>query len=177
MTMLPVLQAGFDALERRRHDLLERLRGSSPEQLAFHPPGGGWSLLEVAEHMVIVEEAVGQQIQKNEVLAERRTPSEWVRLRLMRFWLGVGLRARAPRRVRPEGHASLDEIEQRWAALRQQLRGNLETVTAEDLDRLIARHPVAGNVTLADSVSFLEQHFDHHLRQMKRVREAAGFPK
>ena len=176
MTMLPVLQTQFDTLESRRQGLMETLRATTPEQLTFHPPDGGWSLLEVAEHMLRVEEAFCQQMAKGEVVAERRTFSEWCRLRLVRFWLSVGLKARAPKRVKPQGEWSLDEIDQRWSTLRQTLQGELEAVQPEDLGRFIARHPVAGNVTLADSMAFLCQHFDHHLRQMKRVRGAAGFP-
>jgi uncharacterized damage-inducible protein DinB len=173
--MLPELEMRFTALEEERHRVLEALTAASSAQLSFQPAAGGWSLLEVAEHMVRVEEAVALQLAKSETVAQSRSLGQWFRHKLVRFWLAVGLRAQAPGRMRPQGW-DLARLRERWESVRQQLREYLDTVTEADLGRLAARHPVAGPVTVADSVTFLEGHFRHHLRQMARVRASAGFP-
>jgi uncharacterized damage-inducible protein DinB len=174
--MLPNLQQRFDALEESRRALFDDLRATTSEQLTFRPPDGGWCLLQAAEHMRMVDEAVIRQLAKNETLARKRTLKDRFGHLLVRVWLTLGLKAKAPGRMQPPVESSLEQIEEQWNAQRRDLKEYLETVTEADLERLATRHPVAGPVTLNHSIDFLTDHFGHHLRQIRRIRKAEGFP-
>lgn len=43
-------------------------------------------------------------------------------------------------------------------------------------DRAVFDHPMAGPMTLVDTLSFVEAHVGHHLHQLDRLQAADGYP-
>lgn len=173
--MIPRLQARYDELEQRRSDLLVELSGLDGSQLAFRPSSEAWSVLQVAQHLLLVEEAILAQRPEQELC--RRNPRQRVGHLLVSLVLKTGLRVRVPtRRVVPEPVVDLGETAERWERARDGLRARLEELTVQTARNVFARHPIAGPLDAAESLLFLTRHFDHHLGQVRRIRSAPGFP-
>src|SRR6476659_156037 len=87
----------LDRLERRRAALLERLASMSPAQLTARPAAGSWNVLDVVQHVVIVEELVLRALGTRPgplSLAERLRSG--ARLTALRIYLRSGGRVQAP---------------------------------------------------------------------------------
>lgn len=176
--MLAELDGRFEDLEDRKTELLADLGEGSDAQLHFRPTPESWSLLQVLEHLLRVEEAVLEQLQRTASASHRRrTPVTRLRFAFLRLVLRSPLRVKAPtRRVLPAGDLTLGEIEASWSDVRRALARRLEAIEAPALTSPVAYHPVAGRLTAVQGLDFLIDHFDHHLRQVERIRRSPGYP-
>jgi len=173
--MLAELRTRFDAIEQRRHSLITRLRTVDDSLLRYHPAPGSWSMLQVAEHLVLLEQIV--------VKAMTREPRSEVRRRwwhrigawMVAFVFRHGFRVPAPtRKVVPIGDRPLESSVEQWAELRAKMAAFLELTPPERAKVLGFRHPVAGPLDVASTLDFVATHHDHHLRQIARIEKAWG---
>ena len=176
--MHPDLQSRFDALEERRHHLLAQIDGYSPEQQAFRPAPHAWAIRDVAHHLLLVEQGVLRALSSHQRPDPgRRTVRDRVGALLVRLVFALGIRVKMPiKGLQPQGDPPLDEIRRQWQQARVAMAAFLEQVDSAQLRQSLLRHPVAGPLDLLQGLDFLGQHFDHHLRQIRRIRSAAGFP-
>lgn len=175
--VLPELERELTQLERRRHDLLARLSGLDGRQLAFHPRPQAWSLLQLAQHLALVEEGVAAA---RAMLEEKPVRRSWrQRIGYFAVWavLMSGLRVRVPtRRVVPEPSPDLQETTGRWEGAQANLRDRVASLSEPGAREAFAYHPVAGPLDARETLRFLIRHFDHHLRQVSRIMAARDFP-
>jgi hypothetical protein len=175
--MLPELTDRFATLDRTRFAFLEVVRAASGEQRKFRPLPGAWSMQDVTEHLVLAEEKSLLGVQKGPPPGTLVTPAAHVRMGMVRFVLASSLRVKVPvPTVVPEGSATLAELEVRWEAARRGMAAAFEPIGASDLGAARFRHPIAGWVTAGEGLGFLAGHIRHHARQLRRVRQASGFP-
>lgn len=176
--MLEPIAKPLEALEGRREALFESLSKLSEEQRGYRPADGGWTLLEVAEHLWIAENTTVAAIaQRPKGKAVRRSFQQRLNKLMVAVVLRLGLKVKAPSSsLEPRGGLSLEELRERWQETGARLRGMLTEVTAEELGHVAFRHPVSGPLDFAQGLGFLNRHFDHHLRQIGRVRAEPGFP-
>lgn len=176
--MHPQLRHRFDALQHRRGELLAELQALRPEQRSFRPAPDAWSAQQVAEHLLLVEQGVLRAVAvpgREEM--EPRTVRNRIGALLVRVVFMAGIRVRVPvRGIQPGGTLALEEIAAQWNAARAEMARFLEGVAPGDLNRALLRHPVAGPMDLRRGLDFLAQHWDHHLRQIRRIRRSARFP-
>ena len=177
--MLSALQVHFDGLEQRRHALLAELERCTPEQRSFRSEEGVWSLGEVAHHLLLVEQGIlGVLFDGGRAPPVSRGVRDRIGRAAVRLVFALGIRVKVPvRGVRPKGNVSLEEIRWQWDDTRAALAGYLEGITEATLRRPILGHPIAGPMDVLQGLVFLTQHFDHHLRQIARIRRATAFPK
>ena len=173
--MLPQLRERFQAIEDRRNALLTKLAGLSEDQLRYHPKPGSWSLLQVAEHLVLLEELVYAAMTKdNRPIVRRRwwhKIGEW----LLSLVLKYQLRVPAPtKRIVPVADTPLEDIRRHWESVRDRFRTFLEASTPESVQRLGLRHPVSGPYDIPGTLEFVAAHFDHHLNQIRRIEASAA---
>jgi len=177
--VLPRLERLSDALEERRHQFLTRLRSLNPEQLQFRPRPGAWSLLQVARHLAIAEEA-GAAYRPREAAAGGPLRRNWRhRFGYAAVWFVVttGVRVRVPAEgLSPESDAPLDETEERWERAGAALRDRLAPLDEEGARGEFLRHPIGGPMDAEQSLRFYIRHFDHHMRQVRRIMAAPGYP-
>lgn len=172
--MLAPLRFQLDGLERRRDALLRDLASLPPSALVHRPAPGAWTLAEVAQHLMLVERNVTRILAARADKAPlRRGPTDALRRLVMRVVLGR-IRFRAPVEVIvPAPDVPFAQVREEWDNVRAGLRATLEGVTSTRLDQPIFRHPLAGVMTVPQTLDFLTRHHDHHLRQVRRLREAA----
>jgi uncharacterized damage-inducible protein DinB len=171
------IQRLLDGIERHRHEVLADAGRVTGEQLTWRPGVGVWSVLDVVEHLVRVEEGIVSRVKKR----EPRTMGETVRTRLalVLVWLTfrTGRRIKVPvEAIAPVGGVTLADLEGRWAAAQAGMRRTMEALQRQDYARPLMRHPLIGLLTPAETLSFIGRHIRHHRGQIARIRRAPGFP-
>lgn len=176
--MLPILRSRFDELERQRRALLDRLLAHTPAQLAFRPAPGAWSLVQLMEHLVLVEEGTLMFLEKK---APRPASSRTLRDQLK--WAVFSRLSPMPVRVRtptdlvvPGSEATVESLVQRWDAARERLVGYLERVDDAALPLIVFKHAIGGPLPILETLDFVGLHIRHHEHQIRRIRAASGWP-
>ena len=177
--MLPALQGHFQALEDRRHQLLAELERCTTAQQVFQPAPDAWSLAGVAHHLVLVDQSTLQALSNG-----RRTGSMRRKLRhrvgsaLVRLVFALGIRVKVPfRGIEPRPNVPLPELKQQWEEVRTAMAAYLDGITEDALHEPVLAHPIGGPMNIPQGLDFLVHHFDHHLRQVARIRRASAFPR
>ncbi|MCR4338842.1 MAG: DinB family protein [Gemmatimonadaceae bacterium] len=181
--MLPRLRAQLDGLLARRMGFEADTRALSEAQLRFRPAEGAWSIAEVAQHVLHVEREVAKAAMKPGVerRGRRRTPRELAGMIGFLAVVKLNFRIRVPQkvagRVTPAADPDMDELWSEWRELHQNLGRHLETVRAENLGDMAFKHPIVGPTSVRGTLPFLTRHFDHHMRQVRRIRRSPDFPR
>jgi uncharacterized damage-inducible protein DinB len=176
--MLAANRTRFASLERRRQALLGDLETLGDAALSFRPAPGTWSLLEVVHHLVLVEQGILRPGHDRPDQPRRRKNLR-ERVGCAAVWLvfKLGLRVKIPtNRVRPQPGLSLSRLEQEWAASRMSLEAYLDSTPASMPSETMFRHPIGGPMNVEQTLLFLTRHFDHHRRQISRIRRSGAFP-
>ena len=177
--MLASIQPSFDSIEERRRSLCAELMALPAEQLAFRPAPGAWSLPEVAQHLSLVDSKVARVLIERRVTGITRRPVRdvLIRARLLDVFFVSGLRAKMPvKGVAPDSTVPLEQTTVFWASARATLKEYLDAIDEAASRTIVYRHPVGGFMDIFDTLRFIRRHHDHHLRQVRRIRAAPGFP-
>ena len=172
--MLPQLARGLDRLERHRAALLAGLAPLTPEQLGYRPSAERWHMLDIVEHLIIIEELVLRSLgtRPGPLPAVARLQGA-MRLTALRLYLRAGGKIQAPTRaIFPRGSISLSELHDRWARTGAGYRTALEAFDRTDLIRPMMKHPIIGKLTPVQTLTFLDAHLSHHRRQIERLRRS-----
>lgn len=177
---MSILLANFKSLTARRLRLLGDIRQAGPEAASFHPMPGAWSMLQVAEHLYLVERAMLAQARRNTANARARAAVggfSRIRLGILVWIMRRPMRVKAPTRiVIPEGDPNLDGLEEAWTRLSGEMGEFIESLSP-DLGQVPAvKHPIFGWFSSEQALQFLVEHFDHHKFQIQRIKESPGFP-
>ena len=175
--MKPTFGEQVARLEQRREALLKELGSLAEKQLTFQPMPGAWSIQQVVEHLLLVEGGIVERVTTRPPRAVR--PRVRDRFGYAAVWvvLRYGFRIKAPiEGVMPRKGITLSEASERWRMMLRSLTQHLETVRDDDLRLTVFKHPIGGPMTLAEALLFITRHFDHHLRQIARIRNSTGFP-
>ena len=137
-------------------------------------------MLQVAEHLYLVERAMLAQAKRNTANSRARAAvGGFSRLRLgvlvSLMWRPV--RVKAPTKiVIPEGEPVLAGLEEAWTRLSGEMGEFIESL-GEDRGQVPAvKHPIFGWFSTEQALQFMVEHFDHHRFQIQRIKEAPGFP-
>jgi hypothetical protein len=170
--MLPTLLRHLDRLERRRAALLARLGTLSAEQLVTRPSPERWHVLDILEHVIIIEEMIlrGLATRPGPLPLTARLQGS-LRLSALRLYLRSGGEIKAPSRaILPRGNIALSELRERWDRTRAGYRTALGSFDRTDLVRPMMKHPIIGKLTPVQTLTFLDAHLAHHGRQIERLR-------
>ncbi|MEM6328498.1 MAG: DinB family protein [Bacteroidota bacterium] len=154
------------ALEAHRRALIARLDGLSTEAVAAHPPGGGWSLAQIVEHLARID--AGLRLGAPMAGAVVRATSG-ARCRILRGVLGLPLRIPAPpgaQGVMPSEAPDYGAVREAWAERRADWSRRLPEA---DPAAVAFRHPLMGPFLLPDALAFLLAHHRHHDAQVERT--------
>ncbi|TVR54753.1 MAG: DinB family protein [Gemmatimonadales bacterium] len=158
------------ALSRDREAFLEEVRALG-EEGTKPPPGGGWSAVQVAQHLMLAEDAFLSALASGAPLARRPIRD---RLGALAVWVvfRLGLRVSIPTsRVDPTPPLPFSQVEARWREVGERVDADLRGRLGGDLRQAVVRHPVSGPLDLMELVEFLRSHIRHHRRQLRRLDE------
>lgn len=170
------IEKRLDDLDRWKNAFLGSLSSGSPERLALRANGVGWNVLDVVQHLVLVEEGVLSYARKK-LLAPPQPISivDRGKLALLVGILRSPIRFRAPvAQVVPSETLPLERSAERWAQSRRELRGLLLGLPEERREALFFRHPAAGGLDPAGTLVFVHEHARHHEAQVRRIGRASG---
>jgi len=166
------LEARLRAFDAARRALLDELGALEPAVLSAKPLPGKWSILEIVEHLVLAERAVFKGMPDPLRLdARERGLGDHARYLLVTFILKAGVPVRAPsRRMLPQGGRSLAELRHMWDENKAWLLSVLDALGPEGLGKAVFEHPVAGPLTVEQSVRMVQVHFDGHVKQIRALQ-------
>lgn len=160
----------------------------SEAQLAWAPPGGGWSVGQVLEHLVVSDALYLERMRRALEAAvaagrHRGVPTAW-RGSLFGRLLAAAVapdsarRVGAPRVFKP-GPAARPGVLEAFLATRGELSALLRRADGWDVSRIRLASPVSALVrlNLGDAFRILANHAERHLGQVERVMGEAGFPR
>ena len=166
----------FRGLEGRKQKMLDSVEGWPSEWLTYAPGRGGWSMLQVFDHLIRTERLVRETSERNVKQQQNRPslPERWrAKLILLLFLLPIRVRVpSAASFVHPESPVSLDYVRWVWSEERQLLYEFLRQQRDETLESTAMRHPVVGAMNLRDALRFIAVHLWHHDFQVFRLRRA-----
>ncbi|WP_040398307.1 DinB family protein, partial [Cesiribacter andamanensis] len=136
--------------------------------LKRQPAPDKWSALQVIEHLVGVETAATHYLlRKNYTpLMPRGLPGP-LRAFILMLALKSPLKFKAPavEGLRPHNTSRPTELLERWKAVRTKLAGYVEALPADKQESLLFLHPLAGALSLRQTLQFMAAHMQHHRRQ------------
>lgn len=169
------LIVAWGRLERSKAVMLQRVGEWSRTDREWHPSESSWSLADVVEHCVLVESGIRTALAKEPSPDKPRKfkNAAWLRWGVMRGVLLLGIKYRAPVDViLPRGDLGWEEMLSRWEGERVKLKEWLERSDSKIHPDPRFRHPLAGWLTVPQTVTFVADHLDHHLRQVGRIERA-----
>jgi len=159
---------------QRLHGLTDSL---TPEQWGFKPAADRWSINEVVEHLVSVENRVLGIIEEK----AKGTPETGKRSSAEDAALRVGVPDRSNRRQAPEialpsgkwpEHEAIREFDQ-TRARSEGFAGSVQ----QDLRCFFHPHGLFGELDCYQWLLLLGLHTERHARQIEEVKAASGFPR
>jgi len=169
--MIPDVKEKFDNLTIKREALWRKLGSLSSDALNFKADPDKWSVVEVVEHLVIVDQDLLNQISTEDpnrpLDGQSRSPENFrTVIKVMERDIPVDV---PDERAEPHGRFSLAELLSRWTDIQQKLHERLAEISSENKDQLGYRHPCAGPLTITETLHFVEAHFDNHMRHIDRI--------
>jgi len=171
----------FDRLQKSMIDLLEEVKDQPDSVLNTPPENGGWSVLQVIYHIILVEEYSMMYVKKKLSFGEE-IPNAGVK----GFFRGIYLRnmfripykVNAPQAVNESSmpqEIRFWEVLKKWKDSRAELEDFLDNVPEDLLKAALYKHPFAGKVTLKNMLYFFELHFKRHRRQLNKVMKQVKY--
>jgi len=159
-------------------DFIKQLTGVSEAQLNFRSAPGRWTIAEIAEHIIVVENALMGMFNAPNAMTTPKC-GDVPRIADTALILAITNRMQkftAPEQVRPNGRwKTRDELltnfEKTRAATIEHLRAN-----KADLRSTFVQSPM-GTIDSLQGLLFLTGHSDRHLLQLKEVKADPNYPK
>ena len=157
------------SLHAGRGELLAAVEGLTDEQASIKPADGGWSPLECAEHVAIVETLLfrrlrAQSVEVPEELSREREPLLYARLATR------GRKVEAPEPTRPtRRYTTLGEAVGAFLDARERTVRWLEKCDF-DLRRRAVEHPLLGQASAYEFILIMAAHPARHAQQIQEAR-------
>ena len=173
--MTPSLDRRLKKMDQRLESLLNQLSAYDHTQLNRKPADGGWSALQVMNHLILAEEGSVKYVKKklsfDPQLEKAGFFSAW-RIFLLDFYFKLPFKYKAPPGVGDDAlpaESDFKEVSDRWVSSRKALRDYLEGLPPDLFQMSVYKHPFAGRMSLESMVQFFDGHFERHRKQIERV--------
>jgi len=170
--MLPELYDLWKRLDDRRRDMLALIDTLSPEQIQYRQKPDRWSILQVLQHVVMGEESMrrSEAELRDHPLRDVLQPGKLAQV--VKDVLNNDLPVDVPDpSMEPDGQTTRDELRSTWGKERRAMGALLETVTADNRERVMFSHLAAGPLTAQQMLEIAVAHLDTHRRQIDRIRK------
>jgi hypothetical protein len=169
--MLSNIQEKYESLIKKREDLSQQLSARPSAVLCFKAGPDKWSIVDVIEHLVIAEQNLLEQLAANVPVSTldpgTRTPKKHQTvIKVMERDIPVDVPDES---LEPHGGLTLGELCSQWDDIRKKLQDLLAEIKPENEDDLVYRHPYGGPLDIAETLYFIDIHFDNHMRQIDRI--------
>lgn len=163
----------FDTLEDLRQEILKLTEGKDNEILKKKPSDNEWSVIEICNHLMVIEQLSIGYIRNKIEKADQAKPVNMkskIKGFIMKIALSLPLKFKAPKAVSqipaPKTFSDLSMI---WEMTRKELWKVIEKVPEGSYNKAFFKHPVTGYMTIEDMLDFFIVHTKHHIKQIKRT--------
>ena len=173
--MADPLDRTFQHLETQKAALLNIFASLPPARLHFSPAPGSWSAIQVLDHLQKTEHGITTLVVQTVPNPHKQSVSELVKSTLLRGLFLLPSRVKAPGsapQILPGEGLELPVIAERWAGTRLRLADVIAGFPPQTHPLGVFRHPVAGWMTMGQTLAFLSAHITHHNYQLRRLARA-----
>ena len=166
-------------LEAVRADVLREVEGLSQAQADWKPGERDWSVGEIVHHLTIAEIATGKlttKLTKEAAAAGTLKPYPGDLRELAPLSAAPAAAAEAPPVVWPEHGKPMAALVADMKSTRARSRESIEKLATIDPRTLVFKHFRLGDLDLSQWWRLQAQHDGIHLRQIRDVKAASGFP-
>lgn len=168
----------WDELQAIRGEILDEIEGLSQAQLDWRPSERDWSVGEIIHHLTLAEVSTGKltsKLFKEAGASLSPFPADLTAFAPLPPWPPGP--AEAPPVVRPESGHQRTELFSTFKATRERSRQSVERLATADPRLLTWSHVRLGQLDLAQWWMLQAYHDADHLRQLRAVKAAPGFPR
>ena len=166
----------FQALEVKRSRLLAELSAYDHGLLSLPEKPGAWSVIECVHHIFITEWGTGMYIRKKTqkpALVPNTSIMASLKLLALRYTFATPIKFKAPAALpKPPADATLDKVNADWAKARGDFHQLMEDLPGPLQKKGIFKHPLAGRLSMSQTLEFFDFHFDRHEGQVRRILKA-----
>jgi hypothetical protein len=164
-------------LRNAQQEMQELLATLGPEAMDRSAPDGGWTVAQVIEHVLIVEDGagrlVGGMLKQLEGTVDTETEPVGPTMARYQVWNPV-TKLDAPDTVAPKGASSVDVYIAKQAEARARLIAALEHGSGRALQTATWSHPFLGALNGYQWALLTAQHQRRHLVQIRNILQAAS---
>lgn len=162
----------FERLEESRKALIRSIESVDENVLNIPPKPNKWSVNQILYHLQLSEYASYNYVTKKikaDHLTRNGIKSKMASL-ILKIALILPLKFKAPKVVStPPENIDFNELSNTWEKNRMALWDLISTLPEETAHMNIYNHPAAGRFNLAQMLTFFQDHFDHHEKQVLRI--------
>lgn len=170
------LLAEFEKMENERQQLLKKLEPFSEVVLTKKPDANTWSVTEVIYHLKVAEEGALKYMQKKLEVGghDKAMFGASVKQKLLNLAISLPVKYKAPKVAQiPEGtNVSYEQALTEWNEIRNSLKSEYDSVDEAIIGNELFKHPMAGKLSILQSVKFMRQHMNRHIGQIDRILKA-----
>lgn len=172
-----ILHKSLARLEEQKAKVAGDLQGWCEAALQLRPEPGSWSALDVVDHLSRVESGVLGAMRSGIGSARRVTWKESAGAIAVRLVMYSPMRVAVPKGAEvalPDPVPDLAGNLERWDGVRRELTALCDSVSLEQNQCGVFRHPVSGWLTVPQTLGFLSSHLRHHEYQLRRLRQVTA---
>jgi len=154
-----------------RKELLESVSNLTDQQLNTKPEEGKWSIMQILEHLYLMEKVVVQRMTQE--LNYNTEPTSEVPITML---LNRSRKIDAPDFLKPSDEfISLKDMKSKLDESREALINFVSHTSEDDLTNRAMAHRLFGRLRLKQWVELIGYHEQRHLEQIEEVKEVLQF--
>jgi hypothetical protein len=152
-----------------RAELLNYVSNISDKEAALIAENEEWSILDILEHLYVIEKVMTSEIKIILVKGERKKA---IKHKPLDSTLNRSSKYKAPENMKPiKEFTSILQAKERLDSSRKSLIELLEVYDPEELKVNSGKHPAFGTISVEQWVEFIGLHEKRHLAQIKEMVE------
>lgn len=166
------LRKEWDRLIVAKKELFKTLNTFSEKEQNHQVDEYTWSMVGVIEHLVISEGGILKFFDRYPPKASKykATFKSNFKSRFLNFALWSPFRFKAPVKIlAPKQEKTLATLEKEWDTIRKDWETLLEDFPNEKINYTVFKHPLAGPVTMLQTLQFMRNHIYTHEKQLRRI--------
>lgn len=169
--MLPELKERFEPLQAELKELTDYM-DSLPEDRRYKSPEGSWNAVQIFYHLKESEKGTAGYLGKKIQAPKSEVSSGGLSSKLRSKLLSKSLRNHKMKFKAPAVFSDMpskpdyETVRREYMEARKNLEAVLEEFETDMLGKAYFKHPVAGRITIVQTLKFLTDHFERHREQI-----------